>query len=61
MINDTDSAKPRGYAFIEYEHERDMHSKYLNDLNNCRIIETRSKKKSMKVIALYSLTFPKIN
>lgn len=29
MINDTDSAKPRGYAFIEYEHERDMHSKYL--------------------------------
>lgn len=23
-----DSAKPRGYAFIEYEHERDMHSAY---------------------------------
>lgn len=24
----TDSGKPRGYAFIEYEHERDMHSAY---------------------------------
>ena len=24
MVND----KPRGYAFIEYEHERDMHCKY---------------------------------
>jgi U1 small nuclear ribonucleoprotein 70kDa len=27
MIQDKDSGKPRGYAFIEYEHERDMHSK----------------------------------
>ena len=26
MISTTD-AKPRGYAFIEYEHERDMHCK----------------------------------
>uniref|UniRef100_A0A8W7PHW4 U1 small nuclear ribonucleoprotein 70 kDa n=1 Tax=Anopheles coluzzii TaxID=1518534 RepID=A0A8W7PHW4_ANOCL len=25
MINDKDTGKPRGYAFIEYEHERDMH------------------------------------
>ncbi|XP_012940085.1 U1 small nuclear ribonucleoprotein 70 kDa, partial [Aplysia californica] len=28
MINDRNSGKPRGYAFIEYEHERDMHSEY---------------------------------
>lgn len=26
MVSTTDS-KPRGYAFIEYEHERDMHCK----------------------------------
>lgn len=25
MIFNKDSSKPRGYAFIEYEHERDMH------------------------------------
>lgn len=28
MIIDHDSNKPKGYAFIEYEHERDMHSAY---------------------------------
>ncbi|CAB3251223.1 unnamed protein product [Arctia plantaginis] len=28
MIFSKDNAKPRGYAFIEYEHERDMHSAY---------------------------------
>jgi len=28
MVNDANSGKPRGYAFIEYEHERDMHSAY---------------------------------
>ena len=28
MVNDANSGKPRGYAFIEYEHERDMHCKY---------------------------------
>lgn len=27
MVNDVDSGKPKGYAFIEYEHERDMHGK----------------------------------
>ncbi|BFZ16081.1 hypothetical protein BsWGS_19121 [Bradybaena similaris] len=26
VINDRNTGKPRGYAFIEYEHERDMHS-----------------------------------
>ena len=28
VVHDKKSGKPRGYAFIEYEHERDMHSKY---------------------------------
>ncbi|BFZ16082.1 hypothetical protein BsWGS_19120 [Bradybaena similaris] len=28
VINDRNTGKPRGYAFIEYEHERDMHSAY---------------------------------
>ncbi|CAH1642594.1 unnamed protein product [Spodoptera littoralis] len=28
MIFNKDNNKPRGYAFIEYEHERDMHSAY---------------------------------
>ena len=27
MVHDVNSGKPRGYAFIEYEHERDMHCK----------------------------------
>ncbi|GFR83989.1 U1 small nuclear ribonucleoprotein 70 kDa-like [Elysia marginata] len=30
VINDRNTGKPRGYAFIEYEHERDMHSAYKN-------------------------------
>lgn len=28
LVSDKFSVKPRGYAFIEYEHERDMHSAY---------------------------------
>lgn len=28
LVHDKKSNKPRGYAFIEYEHERDMHSAY---------------------------------
>jgi RNA recognition motif-containing protein len=27
MVIDKSSSKPKGYAFIEYEHERDMHGK----------------------------------
>lgn len=27
------TGKPRGYAFIEYEHERDMHCEYLCKLS----------------------------
>lgn len=32
VVNNPDTAKPRGYAFIEYEHERDMHCKSKNVL-----------------------------
>lgn len=28
MVYSKRSGKPRGYAFIEYEHERDMHCEY---------------------------------
>ncbi|XP_037828826.1 U1 small nuclear ribonucleoprotein 70 kDa [Lucilia sericata] len=28
MITDPETGKPKGYAFIEYEHERDMHAAY---------------------------------
>ncbi len=28
MVKSPDSDKPRGYAFIEYEHERDMHCEF---------------------------------
>lgn len=28
LIHQIESGKPRGYAFIEYEQERDMHCKY---------------------------------
>ncbi|XP_052861940.1 U1 small nuclear ribonucleoprotein 70 kDa [Anopheles cruzii] len=28
MLNNKSTGKPRGYAFIEYEHERDMHAAY---------------------------------
>jgi U1 small nuclear ribonucleoprotein len=27
MVYDVKQSKPRGYAFIEYENERDMHCK----------------------------------
>ncbi|KOB78594.1 U1 small nuclear ribonucleoprotein [Operophtera brumata] len=29
MVFNKESDKPRGYAFIEYEHERDMHCEYI--------------------------------
>ena len=29
MVYDKATGKPRGYAFVEYEHERDMHCKYI--------------------------------
>jgi len=30
MVHDKDTGKPKGYCFIEFEHERDMHCKYIN-------------------------------
>lgn len=30
LVHNTEDGKPRGYAFIEYEHERDMHCKYFD-------------------------------
>lgn len=32
LTHNTEDGKPRGYAFIEYEHERDMHGKYQSDV-----------------------------
>jgi RNA recognition motif-containing protein len=29
LVHDKDSRKPRGYAFIEYQHTRDMKSMYM--------------------------------
>ena len=29
MVNDKNTGKPRGYAFIEYEEEADMHGKSI--------------------------------
>ena len=28
LVHNINNNKPRGYAFIEYEHERDMHGMY---------------------------------
>merc|ERR1712173_433591 len=28
MVHDKETGKPKGYCFIEFEHERDMHSAY---------------------------------
>lgn len=33
MVSNNVTGKPRGYAFIEYEHERDMHCKYTSLLS----------------------------
>ena len=29
LVHDKETGKPRGYCFIEFEHERDMHCKYI--------------------------------
>ena len=29
MVTNKSTGKPRGYAFVEFEYDRDMHSKYL--------------------------------
>ena len=33
------TGKPRGYAFIEYEHERDMHCEYQRALNQNLLLD----------------------
>jgi len=33
MVFNKKTGKPRGYAFVEYEHERDMHCKFHYLLN----------------------------
>lgn len=35
LIHNSINGKPRGYAFIEYEHERDMHCKYPYIISKC--------------------------
>ena len=30
LVHNIRSGKPRGFAFVEYEHERDMHCKYTS-------------------------------
>ncbi len=34
MVHDKNSGKPRGYAFIEYENEKDMHRKFPNSIQS---------------------------
>ena len=38
VIQNSKEKKPRGYAFIEYEHEKDMHCKYLNFIAKCKVV-----------------------
>jgi len=40
LVENTKTGKPRGYAFIEFEKERDMHSKYffLVELCTCLVV-----------------------
>lgn len=32
LVFSKEDGKPRGYAFIEYEHERDMHCEYPKNI-----------------------------
>lgn len=32
LVHDKVTGKPRGYAFIEYEHEKDMHGKLMEEM-----------------------------
>lgn len=42
MVYNKPSGKPRGYAFIEYEHERDMHCKFLFNSNLYTVYNAKS-------------------
>lgn len=37
IVYNKKTGKPRGYAFIEYEHERDMHCEYQR-IAQCKAI-----------------------
>lgn len=47
VVQNLETTKPRGYAFIEYEHERDMHCKYFNVKKQQTSIRRRAKQKIM--------------
>ncbi|KAF2349565.1 Transcription factor IIS N-terminal [Trinorchestia longiramus] len=52
MVVSTSNNKPRGYAFIEYEHERDMHSAYKNadgrKIDNRRVLVDVERARTVK-------------
>lgn len=52
MVHDVNSHKPRGYAFIEYEHERDMHAAYKNadgkKIDNRRVLVDVERARTVK-------------
>ena len=41
MVVNMKTGKPRGYAFLEYEKERDMHGKYVNYLTRYLLVVPR--------------------
>lgn len=52
MIHNVKTGKPRGYAFIEYEHERDMHSAYKHadgkKIDNRRVLVDVERARTVK-------------
>ena len=45
MVHDKDTGKPKGYCFIEFEHERDMHCKYIMKISIQRTLRYSLDKK----------------
>lgn len=52
LIHNVKTGKPRGYAFIEYEHERDMHSAYKHadgkKIDNRRVLVDVERARTVK-------------
>ncbi|XP_045585399.1 U1 small nuclear ribonucleoprotein 70 kDa isoform X2 [Procambarus clarkii] len=52
MVHNIKTGKPRGYAFIEYEHERDMHSAYKHadgkKIDNRRVLVDVERARTVK-------------
>lgn len=52
MVHNKKTGKPRGYAFIEYEHERDMHSAYEHadgkKIDNRRVLVDVERSRTVK-------------